>query len=118
MEEINECPECLRKQMEFFDFVVNDEKKKLWHCKDCGISFWFKDDNYKKVEGLAFLCKTRRFNPENCDEFVLKVFGSPYDNLSTEPSGEIKILQTGIANMRKAGDICAGCQHKNFNESP
>ncbi len=94
------CMCCLR------DVVV--EYGPLGYCKQCKI--WYKEEG-EEVQGVYDYCTTKNSEPERCNEFVQSLIIRPAEIQEGE---EIPIVNTTIANMRQADQICAECGNKNF----
>lgn len=80
----------------------------LGYCPRCGV--WYKEEGVEEL-GVYEYCTTKDSDPELCDDFIRSLDFRPVET----PGGEdIPIVNTTIANMRRADKICAECENKNF----
>jgi len=94
-----QCMHCLRDVVEYGP---------LGYCKQCRV--WYKEEG-KEMQGVYDYCTTKNSEPERCKEFIQSLI---FQSVEIQEGEEIPIVDTTIANMCQADQICAECENKNF----
>jgi hypothetical protein len=80
----------------------------LGYCEQCRA--WYLEEG-EEEQGVYHYCTTKDTEPERCNEFVQSLIIKPAE---IQEGKEIPMIDTTIANIRKADQICANCGNKNF----
>ncbi len=80
----------------------------LGYCEQCRT--WYTEEG-EEVQSVFDYCTTKNSEPERCNEFVQSLIIRPAEIQEGE---EIPIVDTTIANIHQADQICAECGNKNF----
>lgn len=93
------CIHCLKDAVEYGP---------LSYCKQCKV--WYEDEG-EEINGVYLHCTTKGPDPEKCNDFVQSLIMRPVEIQEGE---EIPIADTTMDNIRRADEICAACENKNF----
>ena len=85
-----------------------EEYGPLGYCEQCKV--WYKEEG-EKVQGVYDYCTTKNSEPERCNEFIQSLIRGKG---KIQEGEEIPIADTTLDNMRRADQICAACENKNF----
>lgn len=94
-----QCMHCLRDVVEYGH---------LGYCEHCRI--WYEAES-EEINGVYLFCTTKDSEPERCDDFVQSLLMRPSE---ISPGENIPIVNTTLDNIRRADQICAACENKNF----
>lgn len=80
----------------------------LGYCERCNA--WYKEEG-EEIYGVYEYCTTKDSDPERCNEFIQNLIM----RVEEVPDGEdIPIAEITLDNMRRADQIYAECENKNF----